>query len=873
MLSLYLDNLIKNKKRLAKQIVAWLLIFYFVPAPLIVVQAEVGSTTPPITGISTTTIETGDALSTTDIGNDVNFNETETGAVLDGQTSSVVGAGGVSSTTVSLINDAEVLNNATTTAETGENQAGDNSSIETGDAVAVANVVNTVNTNIYNSEGFVALLNNFSGEVGTIDLRGVMTGGETSPTCNGCDDSVFETINASNTASISNNVIVRSSTGENKTGENGDINTGSAYAAANVVNVANSNIVDANYALLVFNNFGDWTGDLIFPNAEFFAKLFFGDDIVNCCSSDLNVNIENQANVNNSVSTEANTGENQIEGEGSIETGNAVAISNTVNQINSNFINADSFSVVLKIHGNWKGGLYNLPPGIYWRETRDGIELLSDPGRGNSRSASGAGESELTVNASNAADIQNNVQVYALTGSNEVNGGDASISTGDALAVSNVVNIANTNVLGRNWTLAIVNIFGDWNGDLSFGQPNLWLGTRVVGNSAGNTSVRPGGPITFEYTIWNRGDADAHDVRLYGWTNSQYFDFDAPRGGPNNAYVWSIGDIPSHSIKTVRQTAKVGSLQFGYTSMPSTYSVEAFEPDADMNDNQDEIYVVGLNYPEGSDYLPVVLTPDPEIVITKTNNAELALVSSTTVKYTVNIKNNGGQAYHAVLLDVLKNERGEIINEQVWDLEGIAPDEEIVVDYDVFYNASTSPGVYTNYAEVRAIGRHPSLNPFYGYFANSNIATSTITIYASRPLTWDYEPFVYSTSTTKVMNANVTSDGKTEPARSVNLEERRRMEENIVPWPGSPSGPGSSPWEGILLDASSAPVFLADLGIPDKAAPDGNNLLANVFFGVPLPWTGRFNVLMLVAFVVVLNVINQSSPKYRIAVQQFVSML
>ncbi len=872
MFSQYLDNLIKNRKRLTKQIVAWLLIFYFVPAPLIVVQAESSSTTSPTTDTASTTIETGDALSLTDINNEVNFDETEAVMILDGQEPSVIGASGVSSTTVDLINDAEILNNATTTAETGENQAGDNSSIETGDAVAVANVVNTANTNIYNSEGFVALLNSFSGEVGTIDLRGAMTGGDTSPTCNGCDDSVFETINASNTASISNNVIVRSSTGENEADENGNINTGNAYAAANVVNVANTNIVDANYALLVFNNFGDWTGDLIFPNAEFFARLFFGDDFANCCSRDLGVNIENQAAVNNSISTEANTGENQAEG-GSIETGNATAISNTVNQVNSNFINTDSFSVVLKIHGNWKGGLYNLPPGIYWRETRDGIELLSDPGRGNNRSASGSGESELTVNASNAANIQNNVQVYALTGNNEVGSGDSSVSTGDALAVSNVVNIANTNILGRNWTLAIINIFGDWNGDLSFGQPNLWLGTRVVGNSAGNTSVGPGGVIDFEYTIWNRGDADAHDVRLYGWANSAYFDFNVPQNGPNNAYSWNVGDVPAGSFRVIRGSANVRSLQFGYTNMPSTYSVEAFEPDADMSDNQDEIYVVGLNYPEGSDYLPVVLTPDPEIVVTKTNNTELALVSSTTVKYTVNIKNNGGQAYHAVLLDVLKNERGEIVNEQVWDLEGIAPDEEIVVDYEIFYNASTSPGVYTNYAEVRAIGRHPSLNPFYGYFANSNVASSTITIYASRPLTWDYEPFIYSTSTMEVINASVTSDGKTEPARPVDREERRRMENSIVPWPGSQSGPGSSPWEGVLLDASLAPVFLADLSIPDEAVPSDSNLLANVFFGVPLPWTGRFNFLVLVASVVLLHILNQSSPKYRIAIQQFVSML
>jgi len=47
------------------------------------------------------------------------------------------------------------------------------------------------------------------------------------------------------------------------------------------------------------------------------------------------------------------------------------------------------------------------------------------------------------------------------------------------------------------------------------------------------------------------------------------------------------------------------------------------------------------------------------------------------------------------------------------------------------FNEKTLPGEYTNYAEVKAVGRHPSFNPFYGSFANSDIASTTVTVVAS----------------------------------------------------------------------------------------------------------------------------------------------
>ena len=82
-------------------------------------------------------------------------------------------------------------------------------------------------------------------------------------------------------------------------------------------------------------------------------------------------------------------------------------------------------------------------------------------------------------------------------------------------------------------------------------------------------------------------------------------------------------------------------------------------------------------------------------------------------------------------MDELRDEDGAKINENGWDLGEIYPDEEITVTYSMFYGADTPEGVYVNTARVESVGRHPSLNPFYGHFVNSNNAVSRVFVAAS----------------------------------------------------------------------------------------------------------------------------------------------
>lgn len=685
--------------------------------------------TEEITGVPETVVVTGDALGTVSTDNIVNVNATDTTTPTDETSSDVVQDQTGGTVEATNTNSADIANALEVTAGTGSNEVsgnGGDASVQTGDAYADANVLNVVNFNIFDSEGFLLLLNSLYGNLGTIDLRD-LAASSANGTCDFCTP-LETSVTNDNTASISNSLIVRASTGENGASGNGgdaSLSTGNAYASANVVNIANTNITNSNYMMVVLNNMGNWGGDFVLPNADFFRQFFMGGAQG---SGNTAVTNNNSATVQNNVSTNADTGGNEANdngGSSTVDTGNAGASTNVVNQVNQNLFGGSQVVLLFRVFGNWSGKVFNAPQGITWTQTAHGVEVMQDPNMGVTSSTCTLCGSSTSVTNTNTANVNNNVRVFALTGENKVNsnGGNASVQTGNAYAGTNVVNMVNTNIFGRNWIFALINIFGDWTGNISFGQPDLWIG----GSASGPGRPGLGTVMTYHFTIANRGDADAHGVKLRGNFHNPYLYW---YGSTESEKVWDIGTIPANTTFDVQYDAFVNNnVPGGAVPVDLNARLTLDETDHNLTDNSEVITIVT----ERQDYqvldgAVVRYTIDPALEVIKTNDAGERISASTTVNYTIKIKNNGGELYHATLLDQLENDRGDIISNQSWPLDTIKPNEEITITYTLNFNGSTPPGLYTNYAVVKGIARNPSINPLYGVLYESGEASTTVVI-------------------------------------------------------------------------------------------------------------------------------------------------
>lgn len=694
-----------------------------------------------------TIVETGDATASLEAESHINTNETDTRASSTEEESGddeestststeetsnnssstpAFGFSDHSSTTVSNTNEATSTLSATTSANTGDNVAsGQTVTIDTGSAVAYADVLNVVNTNITNSDGLVNFVNNVLG-ISDFDLRddfdSAFGGFETAlstPSCSlsACNNgSTNYNVENNNSATIENNVTVIANTGGNAAaGGSANITTGNAYASANIVNIANTNITDSNYLLLVFNNFDDYSGNIVLPNSSFFDEYFSGGGAGNT-----DVSNTNTANVSNNVAVGADTGGNVASG-GTIDTGDATAIGSVNNTLNTNMFGANSFSMLIRVNGSWSGDIYGLPDGMSWANTPEGIRIYST-----ASGTDGPRNAADRVHNNNTANITNNVNVFALTGDNAALGDETSITTGNAYAEASVYNMANTNIVSSNWSNLIFNIYGNWNGSLSFGQSDLWLGVRA---DYERSPLMPGASVTYTYTIFNRGDITANNVLLENTSATGLLSFAdaevAQKSGGVDSHSWQIGNIPAGGTKEISHTAKLydGLPRNLESAIQLNAKVSSQQPDGNLEDNEDSVVVyAGKTRSKGTDYGGAF---DAKVYIEKTAD-RTEINPGQTVNYKVKLTNNGGQLYDAALVDILEDSDGNKISEQVWPLEDVRTGETIEITYSTNFNEDTPSGKYTNYAQV--IGLHSSTKPKYQVPYTSPLSDHTVTV-------------------------------------------------------------------------------------------------------------------------------------------------
>lgn len=582
-------------------------------------------------------------------------------------------------------------------------------SIETGDAVALANIVNVANTTLVNSDGYIVFSNLFDNYDGSIDFRNPAS----STNMCGFSECAREDIRLTllNDAFIINDVMLRALSGNNliEGGGTSTIETGDAYAGLNLINVVNTNFIDSNYILIALNAFRGINGDIIFPSLLSFLSQGGYTPVDTLLT-------ENVANVVNNATSTADSGNNTTHGaeNGSIETGDSHSTSNVFNQINTTLAGGNNISLLFKINGNWSGQIWGVPTGFELVRGEDGSIYLTTSG------STIPSFGSLGMNATNTASITNNLDVAALSGQNEITGArTALISTGDAYAGINLMNIANANVIGRNWMLAIINIFGDFNGNIAFGRPDLWVGEQIGVSSP----IENGTEMTYTITITNNGDSDASDVVLTDVYDSAHIDVLASSlpYTTNEAgnHLWDIGNIPVGVTKTVTYTAQIKDTTPG-TDITNVVSVRGVETDNDMVDNTDTATVQTTPPPPpasggGGNGIPgniqvntIASGVTPPALDTTSGATEFrglqvirktasSTVSTTrTVAQTLVVINPSDTIIPSVMMqDILRDPGGVLVRNEEFDLGNIMPREEITITYEITFSDEAIPGIYT----------------------------------------------------------------------------------------------------------------------------------------------------------------------------------
>ncbi|MCA9362477.1 hypothetical protein KC906_03800, partial [Candidatus Kaiserbacteria bacterium] len=363
-----------------------------------------------------------------------------------------------------------------------------------------------------------------------------------------------------------------------------------------------------------------------------------------------------------------------------------------------------------------------LPDGLTWDWTPDGIIIYNEDAEITPSEFLGYDIDSYTANFENQNDvtIDNNIYIDAITGRNEItNTVHGEVVTGDAYASANVMNIANTNVIGANWTMAIINVMGDFYGNVTFSQTDLKLTGGALGAS---DPLSPSDELFFTYTIANTSDKVATDVVL-----SQALVNAHVPGGTSALQEVSIGDLAPGSSVDVDLVAVVdGDLPDGTSTVKAVAVAESGEGDSNSDDNvitetfealvptvtdtdtsstssdqdtsttteddntedddatgetENDTTTPSVTNNDGGggggggssntnsikrDQKPIDPDTAPVIVVKKTSNVEDGgiVFAGETVEYKITVTNNGGTAYDAVVYDTLRNPIGAVLSEE-----------------------------------------------------------------------------------------------------------------------------------------------------------------------------------------------------------------
>lgn len=419
--------------------------------------------------------------------------------------------------------------------------------ITTGDAMAVTETQNQVNTTEVNSQVIYRTLNIFlDGDIDLTDGSALQDIVDQAITDNPEATTINVSYNGTNVAYVSNEIVSVAETGNNEVNSATDsaITTGDAISIVSLLNQVNTTIINSQIYLVTINIFGDVNANIILPELT-------ADNGSHCCEGQ-SISVTNQATVDSQISSRANSGQNTVVAstETVIESGDAQSTVNVVNVVNSNLVNTTVANLVINVLGEWLGA---------W--------LGADEWQADGSTTGGCNGCIVDVKINNQAIVENQILSLADSGGNNINAENGRIKTGRAYSAVSLFNFVNTNIINSSGFWGFVNIFGRLTGDVgtaaalfpsptpepspepepaidASGPAGRETGGMLTVSQSNNVGeyVLPGDTVTFNVLVKNPGGGKIYDVKLWmGLTQN----------GEDRGGGWiPVGDIePNKGVK------------------------------------------------------------------------------------------------------------------------------------------------------------------------------------------------------------------------------------------------------------------------------------------------------------------------------------
>ncbi len=275
----------------------------------------------------------------------------------------------VSNTTSS--NNASINNNDNLLATSGNASVTNNGrggSATSGNAEALANVVNIIDSAIANKQFFEGTINIYGNLYGDILLPQDLVDQLINP----ATEIAQSSSNNSVKAAINNNINLLATSGNASVSSGGNANkstSGNATTILNITNYINSNITAGNLFLVIINVAGHWYGYVLgsipSSNTDLLGGGISNNQFTQSTAAATGVNSSTES-INNNINLAAYSGNASVSnlyGHATATSGNALAIADIANFINDNFSLSGWFGILfINVFGNWYGNLSTYNP-------------------------------------------------------------------------------------------------------------------------------------------------------------------------------------------------------------------------------------------------------------------------------------------------------------------------------------------------------------------------------------------------------------------------------------------------------------------------------------------------------------------------------